>query len=174
MKNAILILSLFAVVNTFADVCPDWNENTVYNQGDDVCYSNQPYEVAQSVYNISGYDFRPDGPFSHFWQPSDDCNCGVSADLWELDGQDIENTNSGDVKIKTNLLFESSSNHIRINPFHIYISNDAQNEYIDLNALTQNITIRAGAHLSSIAPDGITTGSIYPNSPSGDLYINGI
>jgi len=75
MKNTVLLICAVLTVNTVAAVCPAWNENSVYNQGDDVCYNNQAYEVAPNVYNISGYDYRPDGPYAHFWQATDDCDC---------------------------------------------------------------------------------------------------
>ena len=117
MKKTILIISIFAVVNIFAAVCPVWNETTVYNQGDDVCYHDQEYEVAQNVYNISGYDYRPDGPFAHFWQSTDDCDCEEQPqqDCWEFDGGDITNTNNdGNVYIGD----KNSGNYIEfsVNP----------------------------------------------------------
>ncbi len=80
MKKSLYIsvsLTFFFFVQTvMAASCPDWSSSTSYSAGDKVCYNDQGYEVAPGVYGISGTTYSPDGPFSHFWLTTDECDCG--------------------------------------------------------------------------------------------------
>jgi len=195
MKNTVLLICAVLTVNTIAGVCPAWNETAVYNQGDDVCYNNQAYEVAPNVYNISGYDYRPDGPYAHFWQATDDCDCEEPQQkLWMPRSNDIYNTNTGGVCIggvqtSPGVKFEvdgksrfnddikiqdMDGKYAEIKSVGFRIEDPVNNASLHFNTLQNEIVVSSRGLSTLISPASVTTDNIHASSVFAEgMNING-